>query len=269
LGAEGSVLFARSGHKLSRRSFVKLAGWTFFGTLGCLVVSLLYNYLSFRTMSSEALRQGMISATVLPIVLAGPLFCFLTMKLRELAIVNHKLNDLASIDAMTRCLNRRAFTAGVERLLDARTQDDAGGALLVIDADRFKLVNDLHGHDAGDEALRLVADAIRSAVRDSDLVGRLGGEEFGVFLWRTPQQRALEVAERIRAAVANAEFRPKGARHHLSVSIGCAVATGGVDFDALFRAADLSLYEAKRNGRNRIELAVAPGLAPDLLDLAS
>ncbi len=242
---------------------LKLASWTFFGTLSCLAISLPYNYFSFRHMGPEALRQGLISATVLPIVLAVPFFTLLTLKLRELAIANHKLNDLASIDALTGCLNRRAFTAGVERALGRD-----GGALLAIDADRFKSVNDRFGHEAGDEALRLLAGAIRASVRDSDLVARLGGEEFGVFLGRAPQARALEVAERIRSAVASAPFSPNGTRHPLSVSIGCAIAEEGADFAKLFRAADECLYTAKRNGRNRIELAKTPALAPELFDLA-
>lgn len=261
---------AASVRRLSRRGMLMLASWTFFGTLGCLAVSLTYNYFSFRAIGPEALRQGLISATILPIILAGPLFFFLTLKLRELAIANHRLNDLASLDALTGCLNRRAFTAAVERRLDAASGDaDARGALLVIDADRFKAVNDRYGHEAGDAALRLVAEAIRSAVRDSDLVGRLGGEEFGVFLRRTSQATAMDVAERIRIAVAAADFRPDEARHRLSVSIGCAVFETASEFGDLFREADRGLYEAKRKGRNRIELTNAPGLVPELVDLAS
>lgn len=253
---------------MSRRGLIKLAGWIVFGTLSCLAISVTYNYFSFRHMDPEALRRGLISATVLPILLAVPFFTLLTLKLRELAIANHKLNDLASTDGLTGCLNRRAFTAAVERALE-NSSHESGGAMLVIDADRFKAVNDRFGHDLGDEALKLVAEAIRAAVRDSDLVSRLGGEEFGVFLARTQQARALEVAERIRAAVAATQFVPNGTRHRLSVSIGCAVDDGGADYILLFRAADQSLYEAKRNGRNRIEVAATPSLAPELSDIAS
>lgn len=263
------VPVAGSSRKISRRGLFKLASWTFFGTFGCLAVSLIYNYLSFRHHGAEALRQGMISATVLPIVLAGPLFLFLTLKLRELAIVNHRLNELASIDALTECLNRRAFTHGVERLLTYSPGPAADGALLVIDADHFKSINDRFGHDAGDAALKLLADAVRSAVRKGDLVGRLGGEEFGVFLWRASKANALETAERIRATVASTQFRPQGIPHPLSVSIGCALAGAGSSFGALFRRADESLYEAKRGGRDRIRLADAPATAPSLFDLAS
>jgi hypothetical protein len=108
-----------ASHKgISVRGWLKLASWTVFGTLGCLAVSFGFNWLAFRGMGPEAMRQGLISATVLPILLAGPLFFFLTLKLRELAIVNHKLNDLASLDGLTGCLNRRAFTALAERRLE-------------------------------------------------------------------------------------------------------------------------------------------------------
>lgn len=261
---------ARNRRAISRRGAFKLAGWTFFGTLGCLVVSLTFNYLYFRYTAPDAMRQGLVSATVLPIVLAGPLFLFLTLKLRELAIVNHKLNDLASVDALTGCLNRRAFTLGVEsQPAIAEYADSVPGVLLVIDADRFKAVNDRYGHDAGDEALRLIASAIRASVRDGDLVGRLGGEEFGVYLRRSSRSNALDIAERIRVAVMRAEFRPKGAPHQLSVSIGCAVRDGTTGFAKLFRSADMSLYEAKTKGRNRVELSSTPSLAPEPENLAS
>ena len=101
---------ARIG-RISVRGALKLAGWTLSGTLGCLAISLFYNWLSFRHMGGEALRQSLISATVLPIILAGPLFCYLTLKMRELAIANHRLHRLASTDALTACLNRGAFSA--------------------------------------------------------------------------------------------------------------------------------------------------------------
>jgi len=261
---------AATGYRLSRRSWVRLASWTVFGTFGCMAVSLGYNYLSFRGLGAEAMRQGLVSATVLPILLAGPLFFLLTLKLRELAIVNHRLNDLASVDALTGCLNRRVFTAAVDRHLELAGGDRwPDGALLVIDADRFKAINDRFGHDAGDEALRLVAEAIRSAVRSEDIVGRLGGEEFGVFLVRSTQNVALDVAERIRNTIETTKFAPRGRRHRLSVSVGLTMSRGATEFTELFRAADKGLYEAKSSGRNRVRLALAPSLAPTMADVAA
>lgn len=250
---------------ISARGWIRLVSWTVFGTLGCLAVSLSFNWVMFSRMSDEALKQSLVSATVLPIVLAGPLFFFLSLKLRELAVVNHRLNDLASLDGLTGCLNRRAFTAKVENEIG----DGGRGALLVVDADHFKSINDSFGHDRGDEALRLIAGAIRAVLRSNDAVGRLGGEEFGVYLPKAGDEIAAEVAERIRAAVAAVVFMPAGRkRHRLSVSVGCAVHQRPADFRELFSLADQSLYAAKRQGRNRISLATAPALAPELEDVA-
>ena len=254
--------------KISLRGWLKLASWTFFGTLGCLAVSLTFNWLAFRHMSPQALRQGLISAIVLPVILAGPLFFYLTLKLRELAIVNHMLNDLASVDGLTGCLNRRAFMALVEHRLDGPPKRLAKGALLVIDADHFKSINDRYGHDRGDEALQLIARSIRSVLRSDDRVGRLGGEEFGVFLSHASLGDAAEVAERIRTSVGNASFEPGDKRHPLSVSVGCAAFAQPIGFRELFRLADESLYAAKHRGRNRVEIASAPPLAPEFERMA-
>ncbi len=246
---------------ISWRGWVRLASWTVFGTLGCLIISVLYNWLTFRHLGSEALRQGVLSATILPIVLAGPLFFYLSFKLRELAVANHRLSDLAAIDSLTGCLNRRAFTARVDEAL----KGGQGGALLVADADHFKAINDRFGHDRGDEALRLIVGAIRSSVRAGDAVGRLGGEEFGIYLPRASREAALNVAERIRAAVGAALFVPSGGqRYVLGVSVGCAVGNETQDFRCLFRLADESLYEAKHQGRNRVHCSESAVEAGDL-----
>lgn len=249
---------------ISARGWLRLARWTVFGTLVCLAVSVAYNWVMFRNLEPEALRQSIISAIVLPVVLAGPLFFFLSVKLRELAIVNRRLFCLASLDGLTGCLNRRAFTGLVEQHL----QGGQPGALLMVEADHFKAVNDRFGHDVGDEALRTIAAAIRSALRSGDAVGRLGGEEFGVYLPKAGDKAALEVAERVRTAVAAAIFVPSGKkRHRLSISVGCATHEGPMGYRDLFSLADKSLYAAKKRGRNRVELAITPTLAPEAGDM--
>lgn len=250
--------------KISVRGALKLAGWTLSGTLGCLAISLFYNWLSFRHLGEEALRQSLISATVLPIILAGPLFSYLTLKMRELAIANHRLHRVASTDALTACLNRGAFSAVVGQWLDAKPAETARTcALLVVDADHFKDINDRHGHDQGDEALKIIAAAIRSAVRDDDLVGRLGGEEFGVFLPGASELSARAVAERIRISVSRSDFRPRERRCSISVSVGCATLDRPTGFSELFRIADERLYMAKRAGRNRVVAAHIAEPAPE------
>ena len=122
----------------------------------------------------------------------------------------------------------------------------------MIDADNFKAINDLFGHEAGDEALTIIARSIRAVLRAGDLVGRMGGEEFGVYLPGVDQRGAEAIAERIRRSVNLAVFAPDDRQRTLSVSIGGAVFEGPASFSALFRIADQRLYGAKQTGRNRV-----------------
>lgn len=238
---------------MSRSGWAMLIRWTVFGTLGCTAFALAFNWLLFHDLSRRAFERGMVSATIIPVLLAAPLFFYLTVKLRELAIVNHRLDAAASIDGLTRCLNRTAFSDLVDRrLLDKRS---SSGALLIIDADHFKTINDRFGHAEGDEALKRIADAIRSATRSGDIVGRLGGEEFGVYLDGTADTALA--AERIRQAVEQAPFCPEGTAYDLTVSVGARVLDRRMTFSELYREADTRLYEAKRNGRNQV--VFAPG----------
>jgi len=194
---------------------------------------------------------GIVLALGMPTALGGPVLLFLQVRSAQLRDANRRLELLASTDWLTDCLNRRAFTSRVSSSLG---QTDGYGTLLVIDADHFKTVNDRFGHERGDEVLQLIAGAIRDSVRDGDLVGRIGGEEFGVFLRDAGHDVASGAAERIRAAVNALFVTSEGMVQRLSVSIGGAVCTGDSGFSELFRIADRRLYEAKHGGRNRVEL---------------
>ncbi|RST85808.1 GGDEF domain-containing protein [Aquibium carbonis] len=241
---------------LSPRGRRKLFRWTFFGTVGCILFAQAANWLMFREIGQPALGRAIFSGTIIPILLAGPLFFYLTLKLRELAIANHKLVDAATIDYLTRCLNRGAFTAYVEAsLAAARASEDnsSGGALLVIDADQFKRINDRFGHGSGDEALRLVATAIRGAVGEKSVVGRLGGEEFAVFI--DGHCDALPIAQRVCKAVESVRFTPQGTPWPLTVSVGGMSFAEPAPFSEIYRVADEMLYEAKRSGRNKVAMA--------------
>jgi len=205
---------------------------------------------------------GTILALGMPTALGGPILLFLQVRSAQLREANRKLEQLASTDWLTDCLNRRAFTSRVSASLG---QADGHGTLLVIDADHFKTVNDRFGHERGDEVLQLIAGAIRANVRDGDLVGRIGGEEFGVFLSHAGHDVAAGAAERIRAAVNALFVTSEGMAQRLSVSIGGAVYGGDSGFSELFQIADRRLYEAKHAGRNRVEL----GRKLDDFDLAA
>jgi diguanylate cyclase (GGDEF)-like protein len=158
----------------------------------------------------------------------------------------------ASHDSLTGLLGHRAFHEALKEKLRDRTETSLF-TLATIDIDDFKLVNDLHGHPVGDQALQQVADALQDSVRDQDLVFRVGGEEFAVLLPGLTAEDALPVAERLRAAVTRKTFAPP-----LHVSIGLASwPDDGADRESLLERADAALYAAKDAGKDRTSLASA------------
>lgn len=230
----------------------RVLGFTALGTLVCIAVAFTFDSYSY----SNGWRWGdaPINNLVIPLLLAPPFFYFLLSKLRELAIAHHELMVISTTDSLTNCFNRRAFTALVDRYLERVLKDPpAEGALLIIDVDHFKSVNDNFGHETGDRALKLIAETIQGAVRETDAVGRIGGEEFSVFLPGANYSQAENLAERIRDAVSKLHFTPTGEPHPLTISIGGATLDSVSSFSELYRRADSRLYDAKRNGRNRVE----------------
>lgn len=165
------------------------------------------------------------------------------------------LAGLARRDALTGLPNRRAFDEALARELARADRGGAPLAVVALDVDHFKRVNDAHGHAAGDAALRAVAERARGALRAGDLLARVGGEEFGALLPGAALADAREVAERIRAAVEAAPVPVTAASVplRLTVSLGCAARVSGEAAAALVGRADARLYDAKRGGRNRVE----------------
>ena len=243
----------------SPRGRGRVAAWTLLGTLGCMIVALSIDVtFNAGTYQSPASRtRGILINIGVPLILAAPLLFFLTSKMRELAIVQHELARLATIDSLTALYNRGAFTALVGRWLEmARHEADSdAGALLVIDVDNFKAINDSLGHDGGDEALVAIARSMAAMMRGGDLLGRIGGEEFGAFLPGATPAEAEAIAERIRRGIADLQFAFNGRPLPLSVSVGGAAFRWPAEFTELFRVADQQLYAAKRQGRNRVLLA--------------
>ncbi|MHB1109955.1 MAG: GGDEF domain-containing protein [Devosia sp.] len=242
----------------SARGWGRVILWTVLGTLGCIAVAIYVGSFNFVTLDQAGRTRAILINIFLPLMLAAPMLLFLTSKLRELAIARHQLAIVASKDSLTSVLNRGGFTTLVDAYLNEVREEERSpsGALLVVDADNFKAINDSYGHDWGDEALRIIAHSIAGILRSADLVGRIGGEEFGVFLPESGVPHAEAVAERIRRSVSDAQFVPDGQRRRLSVSVGGAVFERRLLSSELFRVADQQLYAAKHSGRNRI--AVSP-----------
>lgn len=168
-----------------------------------------------------------------------------------------QLRRLATCDQLTGLLNRREFDRILAEEAERCRRFDRPLALLMIDLDHFKDINDAHGHPAGDVVLQGLARRLKEELRTIDRLARYGGEEFAVILVETPPAAALETAQRLRAAVQRAPFAlPVGPALALTISAGVAVIpVHASDAPSLVRAADQALYAAKRAGRNRVQLA--------------
>jgi diguanylate cyclase (GGDEF)-like protein len=162
----------------------------------------------------------------------------------------------AMVDPLTGIANRRSFLQDGNALTKRHASDPCPAAVLLIDLDHFKSINDRFGHAIGDRVLQLFADAARANVRTCDLIGRLGGEEFAAVLYNIGRDKALALAERIRSTFAEAAVEVDGRLVGATVSIGVVVKQDGpLDVPELLGQADQALYHAKERGRNRVEVA--------------
>lgn len=173
-----------------------------------------------------------------------------------------RLRGLADSDSLTGLANRRYFEQRSTQILTAAPGDGRGVAVLMIDVDHFKRINDTYGHPVGDEVLKAVATRCRDALRDHDLIARFGGEEFVVLLTTSPDDdgEVGMIAERLRQAIASAPIPVGNVDIDVSVSIGAAT-RNALDVDdrdllrVLITRADSALYDAKRGGRNCVRIA--------------
>jgi len=228
------MLFAHGALFLLRTPLIAVLPWS--------VTSNVYGSVWLTVLSFEALLFTISIA-----------FILLAMA-KERTELRHR--TAAMVDPLTGIANRRAFLQDAAALSKQHRTNPRPTAVLLIDLDHFKSINDRFGHALGDRALELFALTARQSVRTTDLLGRLGGEEFAAVLTDTSREKATAVAERIRASFAQAALevdnRPVGA----TVSIGLVHCDDVIlDMHELLAQADLALYCAKENGRNRVEIA--------------
>jgi diguanylate cyclase (GGDEF)-like protein len=172
-----------------------------------------------------------------------------------------RLYESSVRDGLTRTFNRRHLDERLRAEFSFSTRHGLPFAVIMFDLDHFKRINDVHGHQAGDEVLRSVGAVLSNAVRAEDVVARYGGEEFVILSRGTAQHQGMVLAERVRAKVQALEIAWAEARVTVSISAGVAAFDCALypTPDALVAAADAALYEAKRLGRNRVVAAVPPG----------
>jgi len=157
---------------------------------------------------------------------------------------------------LTGLANRRSFLQDGHDLMKRDASDPRPAAVLLIDLDHFKSINDRFGHALGDRVLQVFADSAKANVRSTDLIGRLGGEEFAAVLYNIGRDKALALAERIRSTFAEAAVEVDGRSVGATVSIGMVLSQDSpLDVSELLGQADQALYHAKERGRNRVEVA--------------
>lgn len=164
------------------------------------------------------------------------------------------LQHQAMTDELTKVGNRRALVESVSKELERCRRSGASMSMLLFDLDYFKKVNDVYGHQAGDAALKHVAKILKDALRQYDILGRIGGEEFAVFLSNTKTDEASHIAERMRSSVALADFNYQKQKIGLSVSVGLTTRGCSTTFEELYKESDYALYNAKSKGRNCVRV---------------
>jgi len=220
------------------------------------------------------MRQGSVDLLEAVLALAiSALLVFSLLGLSRLLLAirssQEQLTRLATTDALTGLANRRHALAEIDREWRRVVRTRSPLALLMIDIDHFKSINDRHGHAVGDEVLVAVATRCRGALRAIDLCGRLGGEEFVVMLPETDRAGAIATAERLRSEVGATPVTTDAGPVGVTISLGIAVAAPGADTEepgsrtahALLQRADRALYRAKADGRDCVRQDEEPSLA--------
>ena len=172
---------------------------------------------------------------------------------QELVEKNHQLELLSITDKLTGLFNRRKLDEVIEEELTLSRRYAMRFSVIIVDIDHFKLVNDQHGHAAGDMVLSGVAEIMRGCTRESDALGRLGGEEFVVLCRQSSRDGGMVAAENLRVAIAGHAFTGV---EPITASFGVAAYRDGDTVASLLDRADSALYRAKNNGRNRVEIEV-------------
>ncbi len=259
---------------MTRKSGIRITGQVAAATAGTMILALLLEVMAVQILGIAATWKNYAVALALPMIIT-PVFSLIYVRaLRRLHRLKRELERLAWIDPLSGLMNRRAFFLRAEDALAKSGYEPTTIAILMVDIDHFKSINDNLGHAVGDLALRMVAQAISNTVdqsvdRHRALVSRFGGEEFVILVTGLDPAALSRLAHRLCDAVRGRVLWQGSVQVSATVSIGVATGSGNEDFDGMLRAADGALYEAKRTGRDRWCVAMndwnglAATLAPD------
>jgi len=201
---------------------------------------------------ADRLILDLVLTAIITIIVALPISWLFLGQSAKVSRLAEELREASQTDDLTRLANRREFMTSVTAMLGGSQAATGAGILLFIDADHFKRINDTYGHGVGDEVLIALGEVIRDSVRQDDVAARIGGEEFAVFLHDADPAVAQTVAERIRTHAHHISRTMDLEEVGVTVSIGIARHRKGQGLEDVLRAADRSLYVAKKNGRDRI-----------------
>jgi diguanylate cyclase (GGDEF)-like protein len=229
-------------------------------TLFALVSSLGITYLIYSITNTEMLLSGRIASIASPLIITPVFSWWLFGLLLKISRLESEMRTLATYDSLTGFYNRNSFFMISENMLNLMNREKLLLTVFYIDIDHFKKVNDTYGHDVGDFVLQNIAEYITKNVRQSDIVGRMGGEEFVVALPKTDLRDGEIVAENLRKGIADLKLINKdeiSIKVTISIGISCNSYIENISIDDLLKKADSALYHAKNRGRNKIYVSEA------------
>ncbi len=222
-------------------------------------VTVLAVAMSYTGASGKGFWLVLAIGALIPLFIAPPISVFSLSILRLLTQTIEKVDAYVRLDTLTGVLTRAYLLGQIrDRLSD-------GGSFLMVDADHFKAINDTYGHDIGDEALKTIAEVLSNHVSYDAIIGRLGGEEFGIFLPGAREKEAADAAAQLCDGMRRSGKVIAGHELELTISIGGAVHIEGESLEKTMKLADVALYQAKRTGRDRFFIAEATDTMPALI----
>lgn len=209
------------------------------------------NVLFGMTVGQVLPDNALVYQTVNATIVGGPFLWFFFVVMLYQVRLQRRLSLLSRKDGLTGLNNRRTFLD----IAGKRNREYRSGILLLLDADHFKRINDTYGHQAGDDCLKSIAYMLQRNLREEDVIGRIGGEEFAILLANSSPEQARVIAERLTRPI---PFRAGPAHLTITLSIGAVVTSPDTPIEALFIHADRALYQAKAEGRARVIFAPPP-----------